>query len=96
MTMNDGSRSRVMSVPCRAPMAAVAARPARTADHHGQLFGLASSSAMIIPPTAATKPVDRSISLSSSAKISASPSSTKTAAWVSRLMILPADRKTGS
>ena len=53
--MNDGNRSRVMSVPWNAPMSAQAARAAMIAAHHGQsvVFGWTSWTA-ITPPTGPT------------------------------------------
>ena len=39
MTTKEGRWSRVMSVPCSAPSAALANRPTMTPAHHGQLYG---------------------------------------------------------
>jgi len=74
------------------PMAVVTASAAAMAAHHGQSRGPASSSAATTPPRPDTKPIDRSISPSSSTNTSAMPSVAIHAAWVIRLTRLPAER----
>ena len=53
VTMKDGSRSRVIKVPCAPPIRAQAMRATMTAAHHGQFVvtGWTSCTAMA-PPTA--------------------------------------------
>ena len=67
VTMNEGSPILVMIVPCSSPITAQTTRAAAIAAHHGHpIVGLASS-ASTTPPSPATKPIERSISPSSSA-----------------------------
>ena len=75
VTTKEGRPSRVMIVPCNAPMAAQASRPTMMAAHHGQPTDCFTSSAVMVPPMPLTKPIDRSISPSSRAKISPMASS---------------------
>ena len=72
VTMKEGSRSRVINVPQTPPMKAQMIRAAAMAAHQGQsvVVGCTSCTAMV-PPTARRYPSDRSISPSSSTKISA-------------------------
>ncbi len=93
VTTNEGSRSRAIRVPCSAPIAVVTARAAMTAAHQGQSRDPMSSSAVITPPITETKPIDRSMSPSSSANTSLIPSSMKTAPWTSRSVRFTGDRK---
>ena len=93
VTTNEGSRSRATRVPCSAPIAVVTSRAVMTAAHHGQSRDPMSSSAVITPPITETKPIDRSMSPSSSANTSLIPSSMKTAPWISRSVRFTGDRK---
>jgi hypothetical protein len=92
VTTNDGSPIRVISVPWRTPISAHTTSAAAIAPHHGHpTFGF-TSSARITAPRPATNPIDRSISPSSSAKISPIASRLKTADCTSRLTRFPAVR----
>ena len=93
VTTNEGSWSRAIRVPCSAPIAVVTSRAAMTAAHQGQSRDPMSSSAVITPPITETKPIDRSMSPSSSANTSLIPSSMKTAPWTSRSVRFTGDRK---
>src|SRR5712692_2063416 len=95
VTTNEGIPSRVMIVPWRAPTAKQKASAAMIAAHHGQLVvtGWTSWTA-ITAPHAPTKPIDRSISPSRRANVSAIASTMNTALCWKRLTRLPADRNT--
>ena len=85
VTTKAGRCSRVIRVPWKAPMSALAASPTMTPAHQGQLLGFEISAAVMAAPTAPTKPTDRSISLRMRAYSSAMPSRMMKAAWTNRL-----------
>ena len=63
------------------------------AAHHGQPYDCFTNSAVMIPPMPLTKPIDRSISPSSSANTSPIANNMYTAPWINRLTRFPAVRK---
>ncbi len=70
-------------------MKALDARPTRIATGQGSVY---AAHRQMVAPMAALKPTDRSISPSSSTKISAMPSRMNGTLWIIRLTRLPADR----
>ncbi len=83
---------RVISVPCRAPRAAVTASAAGIAAHHGQPMEGRTRIVTTVAPIPAMNPSDRSISPRRRTNTSPMPISMNTEPCTSRLTRLPADR----
>ena len=94
VTTNDGTPTLVMIRPCIVPIARPAPSAIAIATNVGSsLPSGVSSSATSTPPTPDTKPIERSISPSSSANVTPIAITAYGAVWTIRLTKLPAVRK---
>jgi hypothetical protein len=90
VTTNDGTPILVMIRPCSVPIPRPAASTITIVSHVGSsLPSGVSSSAVSTPPTPDTKPIDRSISPSSSTNVTPMAMTAYGAVWTSRLTKLP-------
>jgi len=94
VTMNDGIPTFANRMPCSVPMAAPAAIAATMATNTDVwLPSGISSSAVMTPPMPLTKPIDRSISPSSSTNTTPMPMIAYGAICTTRFTKFPAVRK---
>ena len=94
VTTNDGTPTFVMISPCRVPIAIPASSTITSTSHVGiTLPSGVSRIAVSTPPTPETKPIERSISPSSSANVTPMAMTAYGAVCTIRLTKLPAVRK---